>query len=145
MEIVERTAVVPYSQRQMFDLVADIENYAEFLPWCTSSEVHERTPEKVMASLVLAKGPIRKKFTTINSLKAPEQLEMHLVEGPFSHLYGVWTFAALSEGSTEVHCRLEFDFSSRTLAMIIGPLFGMVANELLDSFCQRAHEVYGDD
>ena len=98
MEVVHRTARVPYSTQQMYALVNDIEAYPEFLPWCVAAHVESRTDEEIIAGLTLEKGGVRKRFTTRNVLDHGSKLEMHLVEGPFKHLYGVWTFVDISDG-----------------------------------------------
>ena len=143
MEIVHRTAVVPYTPQEVFELVNDIESYPDFLPWCVHAFIEEETGQGVIASLTLEKGGIRKRFTTRNEIVPGEKLEMHLVEGPFKHLYGVWTLQPHQSGC-EVTVSLEFDFSSRIIAMLIGPVFQHAANTLLDSFIARAHQVYGE-
>jgi len=144
MEIVHRSAQVPYAAETIYALVNDIEAYPEFLPWCADAVVHERDTYQALASLTLEKGGFRKRFTTKNQLVPGLRLEMHLVEGPFKHLYGVWTFAPQGDDSCEVTVSLEFDFSNRIIAMLIGHVFQHAANTLLDAFVQRAHQVCGE-
>jgi ribosome-associated toxin RatA of RatAB toxin-antitoxin module len=143
MEIVHRSAQVPYSAQAIYTLVNDIEAYPQFLPWCVDAIVHERDEQHILASLTLEKGGFRKRFTTQNQLESNRRLEMHLVEGPFKHLYGVWTFEPEGDEACLVTVALEFDFSSRIIAMLIGPLFQHAANTLLDAFVERAHQVCG--
>jgi ribosome-associated toxin RatA of RatAB toxin-antitoxin module len=122
-------------------LVSDIERYPEFLPWCKSATIHSKTEEWVEASLELAKGSISKSFTTKNHLKPNREMEMHLVDGPFKHLYGIWTFEPLSEHACKVSVCLEFSFSSKILELAIGPVFNHMANSLLEAFCTRARQI----
>ena len=143
MEIVQRSAQIPYPPEAIYALVNDIEAYPEFLPWCSDAVVHERDEQHILASLTLEKSGFRKRFTTQNQLEPGRRLEMHLVDGPFKHLYGVWTFIPQDEGGCEVTVALEFDFSSRIIAMLIGPVFHHAANTLLDAFVERAHQVCG--
>lgn len=145
MERIERTAIVPYSAQAVYALVSDIERYPDFLPWCRSATIHSRTETQVEASLELAKGSISKSFTTRNELIPGRQMEMHLLNGPFKHLYGIWTFEPLSEHASKVSVCLEFSFSSKILELAIGPVFNHIANTLLDAFVQRAGQVCKHD
>jgi ribosome-associated toxin RatA of RatAB toxin-antitoxin module len=126
----------------MYDLVNDIESYPAFLPWCRSSAVLYRDEDQVKAELELAKGKVHKRFTTVNRLRENSFIEVRLVEGPFSHLQGVWTFAGIKALGCRVSLDLEFDFSSRVLATAVGPVFAQIANTLVDSFHKRASEIY---
>ncbi|MDF2940996.1 MAG: cyclase/dehydrase [Gammaproteobacteria bacterium] len=141
MEKIERSAIVPYSAEAIYSLVSDIERYPDFLPWCKSATIHSKTEEWVEASLELSKGAISKSFTTKNHLIANREMEMHLVNGPFKHLYGIWKFEPLSESACKVSVSLEFSFSSKILELAIGPVFNHMANSLLDAFCARAKQV----
>lgn len=143
MTSIKRSAVVPYSAKQMFQLVDGIEDYPQFLPWCKASEIHERTADEVKATLVLAKGGMEKSFTTINRNQQDKMIEVRLVAGPFSHLEGFWLFDTLNENMCKVVLDLDFEFSNALLSLAIGPLFQQIATSLVDAFCQRAKEVYG--
>ena len=87
---VNRNALVPYSVSDMYALAADVESYPDFLPWCSSAEIHFRDGEIVEASLELHRGGIRKRFRTRNSLQADEKIDISLVGGPFRQLEGGW-------------------------------------------------------
>lgn len=143
MPSINRSALVPYSPAQMFDLVNDIESYPQFLPGCRSATVHSRDEDTIRATLELAKGAVRKSFTTSNRLQSNKMIQVKLVEGPFRHLEGFWRFDALDSGATRVSLDLEFEFSNRLVGLAIGPVFHQVANTLVDSFVRRAREVYG--
>jgi len=140
---IQRTALVPYSADQMFALVDDIEAYPDFLPWCRSATVLSRDADEVRATIEIAKGSVRRSFTTLNRLQPGKMIEMRLIEGPFRHLQGFWRFEELEEGACKVSLDLEFEFSSRMVAMVVGPVFNQVANSLVDAFCKRAEQVYG--
>jgi ribosome-associated toxin RatA of RatAB toxin-antitoxin module len=141
MERIARSALVPYSAEAVYQLVSDIERYPEFLPWCKSAVIHSKTAEWVEASLELSKGSISKSFTTKNHLKPNREMEMHLVNGPFKHLYGIWNFEPLSENACKVSVCLEFSFNSKILELAIGPVFNHIANNLLEAFCERAKQL----
>ncbi len=143
MTTIRKSALVPYTPAQMFALVDDIEAYPEFLPWCKSARVLSRTEDEVRATLELSKGGVEKAFTTCNRLQKNKMIEMRLVEGPFRRLEGFWRFEPLGDAGCKVSLDLEFEFSSRMLGMVVGPVFSQVANSLVDSFQKRAVDVYG--
>ncbi|MCG5514851.1 MULTISPECIES: type II toxin-antitoxin system RatA family toxin [Ectothiorhodospira] len=143
MPSISRQAIVPHTPQEMFDLVNDVKAYPAFLPGCRSSAVLSADEDEIKASIELAKGAVRKSFTTRNRLQRNKMIEMRLVDGPFRHLEGFWRFDALSEGATRVSLDLEFEFSNRIMSTVIGPVFHQVANSLVDSFVKRAREVYG--
>ena len=127
----------------MFSLVADIERYPRFLPWCRSAKVHTRTPGEVVASLEISRGPVRKSFTTRNRMAEPERIDIELVDGPFSSLDGRWSFHGTEAGGCRVELDMRFEISSRVLARVLAPLFEEIARTMVDAFCRRARQVYG--
>ncbi|MGV6859476.1 MAG: type II toxin-antitoxin system RatA family toxin [bacterium] len=144
MAQINRSAIVPYSPMDMFTLVDDVPRYPEFLPWCTGATEHERDEDCVKATVELSKGKLKKSFTTLNRLHRNKMIEMRLVDGPFKQLEGFWRFDPLKEGDAcKVSLDLEFEFSSRIVAIAIGPVFTGVASSLVDSFVNRAKLVYG--
>lgn len=142
MPTVNKSALVPYSAEQMFELVNDIESYPVFLPWCRSARVIAREGDEVRAAIEIAKGRVQKTFETLNRLQRPERIELQLVEGPFSRLHGVWLFQPLRENACKVSLNLEFDFSSLLMRATVGPVFNRIADTMVDSFCKRADRVY---
>ncbi len=145
MTTIHKSALVPFRAAQMFALVDDIESYPQFLPWCKSSRVLARDADEVRATIELAKGALNKSFTTVNRLQCGKMIGIRLVEGPFRRLEGFWRFDALEDAGCKVSLDLDFDFSSRVLGMVIGPVFTQIANSLVDAFCKRAYELYGND
>lgn len=144
MTTINRHALVPYTTRQMFDLVDDVKSYSEFLPWCSASTELSRNEDEVKANIELAKGAVRKSFTTLNRIQKNKMIEMRLVEGPFKHLEGFWRFDPLKDGQAcKVTLDMDFEFSSKLVSMAIGPIFIAVTNSLVDAFVKRAGEVYG--
>ena len=142
MAHIKKSALVPYSQEQMYKLVDEIERYPEFIPWCHSSVVLERSDEVVEASLCLAQGAIKKTFTTRNHLQPYELIELRLVNGPFKRLEGHWRFIPEVSGCL-VCLDMEFEFASNWLALLFAPAFHQAANTLVDVFCKRARQLYG--
>lgn len=141
---ISRSALVAYSPAEMFALVSDIDSYADFLPWCSGSRVLKRDADEVRASIDISKGSLHKSFTTLNRVQRNKMIEMRLVEGPFRRLEGFWRFDPLGEGEAcKVSLDLEFEFASRMLGMVVGPVFSQIANSLVDAFHERAVQVYG--
>lgn len=143
MAHISRSALVPYSPEQMYQLVDAIDLYPQFLPWCRTAEEHARNDDEVKASIQIAKGAVNKTFTTLNRLQPNKTIEMCLLDGPFKHLHGFWRFDELKPGACKVSLDLDFEFSNRILGLAIGPVFNQVANTLVDSFVERAKKVYG--
>lgn len=143
MRKVCRSALVPYSAREMFVLVDDIQAYPEFLPWCNDAEVHSRSDGVVEATLELHKGSVSKHFTTRNRLAQFESISIELLGGPFRHLSGGWQFKSLNEQGCKVTLDLEFEFSSLIVDMMFGAYFEDTCSSLVEAFTQRAAEVFG--
>ena len=143
MRHVERSALVPFTAEAMFDLVADVESYPDFLPGCRAATVHSRDGDQVVASIALAEGPLRAEFRTRNRLSRPDSITMRLVEGPFSALEGTWTFSPLGTDGSRVSLALEFEFASGVVDALMGPVFASLCNRLVDAFVQRARAAPG--
>ena len=134
---------MPYTNREMFALVSDIESYPEFLPWCTEARVLSHEHDEVRASIGFSVGGMTRTFATRNYQQVNKMIEMQLVEGPFSDLCGHWRFDPLGDAGCKIALSLKYNFSSRMVRMVVGPVFGQIANSLVDAFQQRAAEVYG--
>ncbi|MBX3663734.1 MAG: type II toxin-antitoxin system RatA family toxin [Burkholderiales bacterium] len=140
---VERSALVGYTAREMFALVEDIERYPEFLPWCSGTTVSLRTPEKTNASIQVNYRGVRQSFSTENLKQAPEKMTMKLVEGPFRILDGEWRFTPLTDSACRIDFSLHYEFSSRLLERIAGPVFGHIAGTMMEAFLKRAEQLHG--
>jgi ribosome-associated toxin RatA of RatAB toxin-antitoxin module len=143
MSTIRKSALVPYSAHEMFVLVADIESYSQFLPWCGGSRILSRDEDSVTAAIEIAYSGVHKTFTTINRMQTDKMIEMRLVEGPFKHLFGYWGFLALDERACKVSLDMEFEFSNAMLGLVMGPVFSRIANDLVDSFRRRAEQLHG--
>ncbi|OGI44898.1 MAG: ubiquinone-binding protein [Candidatus Muproteobacteria bacterium RBG_16_64_11] len=143
MSTIRKSALVPYSAHEMFVLVADVESYSQFLPWCGGSRILSRDEDSVAAAIEIAYSGVHKTFTTINRMQTDKMIEMRLVEGPFKHLFGYWSFLALDERASKVSLDMEFEFSSAMVGLVMGPVFSRIANDLVDSFRRRAEQLYG--
>jgi ribosome-associated toxin RatA of RatAB toxin-antitoxin module len=146
MKTIQKSVLLWHSAHEMFALVTDIARYPEFLPWCERGEVLEQGEHNMVARVGMAIGGLRHSFTTRNVHEADREVMMELVDGPFSHLDGRWTFTPLGDG-TQRACKVEFSlsygFSSNTLAALVGPVFDKIAGSLVDAFVKRADQVYG--
>ena len=138
MTVIERSALIPFTAEQIFDLVADIERYPEFLDGCVAAEVHQRTLSNVVATLRLSRAGVSHSFTTRNALSRPERMELALVDGPFDHFSGLWRFRALGESACKVSLRLDFQMAGGLVSVAAGRLFDKVALDLVDAVVSRA-------
>lgn len=143
MTQISRSAIVPYSADQMFQLVADIESYPAFLPWCGGARILSAKENEVEASVNISYKGVNKSFTTRNTQQPTTSIDMCLVEGPFKKLHGRWSFGRLDDTACKVSLNLEFEFSNSLVAMTLGKIFSSIADTLVDSFCKRAQQVYG--
>lgn len=143
MTQVKRSALVLHTAEQMFDLVNDVRQYPQFLPWCSATEVGAESDQVLEATLYLAKGGLKYSFTTRNQLDRPRQMDIALVEGPFSSLHGIWVFTPLSDEACKVELTMEFEFQGKLTGMAMSKVFSSVATTLVDAFVTRADEVYG--
>ncbi len=143
MAEVNQSVLVPYSAAQMFELVDAVERYPEFLPWCAASELIDRNDAELRAALHVNFRGIKQKFSTRNSRSAPHAMGIQLVEGPFKALEGSWKFIPLSDAGCKVEFRLSWEFSSRLLASLAGPVFNHIALTMVDAFVKRAESLYG--
>jgi ribosome-associated toxin RatA of RatAB toxin-antitoxin module len=127
----------------MFVLVDDVEAYPEFLPWCNDAEVRNRTDNIVDATLELHKGSLSNHFTTRNTRREFETIELELIGGPFRHLQGGWRFTEIGQEGCKVALELEFEFENKLIDMMFGAFFEDTCNSLVDAFTKRAHVVFG--
>jgi ribosome-associated toxin RatA of RatAB toxin-antitoxin module len=127
----------------MYALVEDFLAYPDFLPWCIGATLHFRDDEMIEASLELQRSGIKKSFTTRNTLLPGVAMGIALVGGPFRHLAGGWQFEQLGEDGSKVSLELDFEFENRVTDTLFGRYFESTCNSLIDSFTQRAHDIYG--
>ena len=145
MSHINRSALVHYSPAEMYQLVNDVASYALFLPWCRSSKVKNESKTEMIASVEIAKSVLNKTFTTHNQLYENHRIELQLVDGPFKKLSGYWQFDKLkTDNACKVSLELEFEFDNAMMSIAAKPIFTQIANSLVDSFCKRAVEVYGE-
>jgi ribosome-associated toxin RatA of RatAB toxin-antitoxin module len=147
MKHVKKSVLLWYSPREMYELVTGIEAYPAFLPWCERAEVMARDDTGMTARLHLVYAGLHHAFTTRNTHVPNESVVMKLVDGPFSALDGTWLFKPIGGQNSAPACRIEFDlryaFANAAFELVLSPVFDRVANTFVDSFVQRAEQVYG--
>jgi coenzyme Q-binding protein COQ10 len=139
---------MPYSADQMYALVADVESYAEFLPWCAASRIRQRRQtergEVIDADLVISFRVFRESFGSRVTLRPEERrIDVEYLEGPFRYLNNHWYFEPVSESECEVDFFVDFEFRSRVLQSLIGVVFNEAMRRIVRAFEQRAEALYG--
>ncbi len=142
MKRIARSAIVAHSAEQVYALVEDIGSYPRFLPWCTEATILEKNG-RVKARITAALRGLRQTFTTSNENRPAEAIDMRLVEGPFKRFEASWRFAPLGEHACRIEFTMQYEFSSRVLALVLDPLFDRIADTMVDAFARRADAVYG--
>ncbi len=142
MSAIHKSALVHFSADAMRELVADIESYPEFLPWCRSSKVLSRVDNVVEAELDIAWSGLNKSFATRNTLTKLGSINMQLISGPFRNLDGVWQFLPLREDASKISLELEFEFSSKLNQLAFGAVFNQICNTMVNAFTNRAKDIY---
>jgi ribosome-associated toxin RatA of RatAB toxin-antitoxin module len=142
MNRVKQSVLVPYSAREMFDVVEQVERYPEFLPWCGGGHFIEKHGDRTVARIDIAYHGLRYSFSTENENRPGAMITMTLRDGPFKHLDGCWRFTPLAERACKVEFDLTYAFSSSVLEKIAGPVFNPIANGMIDAFVRRAEKLY---
>lgn len=137
------TRFLPYTPEQMFTLVAAVDRYPEFLPWCMGARIKRREETIFWADLIIGFKIFRETFTSKVMLHAPDRIDVELVEGPFKHLINRWAFAPDDEGGCRIDFYVDFEFRSRVLQAAIGPLFDEATRRMISAFTTRADALYG--
>ncbi|MCO5108782.1 MAG: type II toxin-antitoxin system RatA family toxin [Burkholderiaceae bacterium] len=143
MHAVRKSVLLPYSARQMFELVERIEDYPGFLPWCGGTEVDRGGDAGVLATVVIDYRGIRQRFTTLNVNRPHEAISMRLRDGPFARLEGEWRFLALREDACKVEFALDYAFARGLLGRALAPVFDQIARSFVDAFVRRAEQIHG--
>ena len=142
MHQISKSAIVPFSPQQMYELVNNINDYPQFLNWCEGASILNQSDHQITASVQINKKGLKQTFSTINTLKPFRLIEMKLLDGPFEHFSGEWRFEPLGENAAKVFLNLQFKFKSKLLDMSLTPIFTKIANSQLDAFVARANKIY---
>ncbi|MBS0644645.1 MAG: type II toxin-antitoxin system RatA family toxin [Acetobacteraceae bacterium] len=134
--------IVPYTPEQLFELVADVGKYPQFLPWCIGARVRGSSPTGLVADLTIGFGPFRETFTSRVTLDRPHRVKVRYENGPFRYLNNQWDFSPHERGC-EVAFFVDFEFRSRILQAAIGVVFNEAVRRMVNAFHKRANEIYG--
>ena len=143
MAIVEKSVLIGHSAAKMYALVADVDAYPQFLPWCSGTEVRRLDAHRAAATLHVNYHGLRLHFTTENQMDAGALIDMKLVNGPFKHLDGFWRFVPLAEQACKIEFQLNYELSGKLMEKLAGPVFNHIANTLVEVFVKRATTLYG--
>jgi coenzyme Q-binding protein COQ10 len=142
---VRETRTLPYSAEQMFDLVADVGRYGEFLPWVMATRVRSNTDTEMVADMLVGFNALREKFTSRVVKQRPEKIQVHYLDGPLQDLDNVWLFRPLGEHACEIDFCVEFRFRNALFEKIAGQYFDRAFRKMVAAFETRAVELYGSN
>ena len=134
--------VLPYTPEQLFALVADIERYPEFLPWCVGARIRERSANLIIADLIIGFRMFRERFTSRVAFDPPRRIDVEYTEGPFRYLNNHWVFEK-APGGCRIDFFVDFEFKSRLLQRVIEMLFHEAVRRMVAAFEHRAEQLYG--
>ena len=143
MAEVNKSVLVAHPASRMFALVDAVEKYPEFLPWCSGTQLLLRDLQITRATIHINYHGIRQSFTTENAKREPQLMQIRLIEGPFNTLHGSWRFSDLGGAGCKVELNLHYEYASHLLEKLVGPVFGYIADNLVDAFVKRAQALHG--
>lgn len=135
--------VLHHPPEQLFDLVADVERYPEFLPWCVDASIRRREGDLIVADLVIGYRMFRERFTSTVALDRPRRIDVTYSDGPFRYLNNHWIFAPEGSDSCVIDFFVDFEFRSRVLQAMVGRVFGEAVKVMVHAFERRADELFG--
>ena len=137
------TRYLPYSPEQLFELVADVASYDEFLPWVVAVRVRSSSETETLADLVVGFNAFKERFTSKVKKQRPDRIEVDYVEGPLKYLHNEWEFERAPDGGTNVRFAVDFAFKSRLFESLAGAMFDRALRRMTTAFEQRAAALYG--
>ncbi len=137
------TRHLPYTPEQLFDLVADVGNYDEFLPWVVAVRIRSSSEQVTVADLIVGFSAFKERFTSRVVKERPTRICVDYVEGPLKYLHNEWTFDRAADGGTKVHFSVDFAFKSRLFESLAGQMFDRALRRMTGAFEQRAAALYG--
>ncbi len=140
---IRETRRLPYSAEQMFDLVADVGRYREFLPWVIATRVRSDSETEMVADMVVGFKSLRESFTSRVHKERAKLIDVHYMDGPLKDLDNTWTFRALEDGGCEIDFSVDFTFKNRMFEAIAGQYFDRAFRRMVEAFEQRAAALYG--
>ena len=143
MPSISETRRLPYSAEQMFDLVADVSRYAEFLPWVAATRVRSDDGAEMIADMLVGFKSLREKFTSKVTKARPERIEVQYLDGPLRDLDNVWLFRPLGEAACEIDFSVSFSFRNALFEKLAGQYVDRAFRKMVAAFEARAEELYG--
>lgn len=137
------TRHLPYTPEQLFDMVADVGRYDEFLPWVVAVRIRSSSEAETVADLVVGFNAFKERFTSRVTKQRPDAICVDYIEGPLKYLKNEWRFEAAPEGGTNVHFSVDFAFRSRIFESLAGQMFDRALRRMIGAFESRAAELYG--
>ena len=137
------TRHLPYSPEQLFDMVADVARYDEFLPWVVAVRVRSSSESETVADLVVGFNAFKERFTSRVKKQRPRRIEVDYIEGPLKYLHNEWRFEPSGAGGTDVHFSVDFGFKSRIFEALAGQMFDRALRRMTGAFEARAAALYG--
>ena len=134
---------LPYTPEQLFDLVADVKSYAEFLPWVAAVRVRSNSETDMVADLVVGFRALKETFTSRVRKRRPHEIVIDYIEGPLKYLHNSWKFEPDGEGGTRIAFCVDFAFKSRIFESLAGQMFDRALRRMIGAFEERAHALYG--
>jgi ribosome-associated toxin RatA of RatAB toxin-antitoxin module len=144
MKRIARSAIVEHPARELYALVEDIEAYPQFLPWCRSARVRERGAGRTVATLAVGLKGVRYEFSTENSNRPPEAIDMRLLEGPFRRFEAHWRFHALGARAARIEFSMAYELAGGLIARALAPVLDSIANTMVEAFKRRADQVHAN-
>jgi coenzyme Q-binding protein COQ10 len=141
---IQETRRLPYTAEQMFDLVADVARYPEFLPWVVATRVRSDNDTEMVADMLVGFKALREKFTSRVIKQRPSRIEVIYVDGPMRDLDNVWAFRNLPDGGCEIDFCVDFAFKNKMFEMMAGQYFDRAFRKMVAAFDARAHALYGN-
>jgi coenzyme Q-binding protein COQ10 len=138
------TRNIRYSPEQMFDLVADVQRYQEFLPWVAATRVRSNSESLMIADLVVGFRSLKETFASRVTKERPRRIQVDYIEGPLKFLHNNWRFEPDGKGGTDIHFCVDFAFKSRIFETLAGQMFDRALRRMIGAFEARAHELYGE-
>jgi coenzyme Q-binding protein COQ10 len=140
---IQETRRLPYSAEQMYDLVADVARYGEFLPWVIATRVRSDSETEMVADMLVGFSAIREKFTSRVMKQRPERIEVQYVDGPLKDLDNLWVFRAVSDKECEIDFSVQFAFRNALFEKLAGQYFDRAFRKMVAAFETRAQQLYG--
>ena len=140
----EITKELNFSSKQMFDLIIDIEKYPEFLPWCKSTNIYDKSSNIFYSDMEIGFNLVKEKFTSKVTVSDSKKIYSEAINGPFNKMHNLWQIKKISEEKCLITLKIEFDFRSFLLKNLMGKLFEVASSKMINAFEDRADFLYNN-